>query len=295
MSDGASGPDATIHRRRLRNELRKAREQAAMTQRDVAKAMDWSLSKLIRIETGTVNISTNDLRMLLALYAMEPDRITALVDLAKAAREVPRWNIYRDVVSAEHIAFLGYESSASVIRNYEPQLVPGLLQTEDYAREVMRTLAPDDAQRADALIDLRMHRQQILDRENPPELHFIMDEAVLYRMVGGLRVTRQQLLRLRELADHPHVTMRVVPFTAGLYRLTRGPYVLFEFPDPEDEYVLYLESAHGHDIIRENSFEDRGKENPLNYLEVFWQLEQVGRREEFRGLLDAALSRLGDL
>lgn len=134
------GPDPTIPRRRLRSELRKAREAANMSQRDVAAAMDWSASKLIRIESGAVNISTNDLRALLHHYGIEGDRIATLVELARAARGQTPWAIYRDVASPEYIAFLGYESSASVIRNFEPMLVPGLLQTEDYARTVIRLL-----------------------------------------------------------------------------------------------------------------------------------------------------------
>lgn len=131
-------PDPTIHRRRLRSELRKAREAAGMTQRDVAAAMDWSQSKLIRIETGAVNISTNDLRALLGHYGIERARTENLVEVARASRDQPRWNVYKDVAEPEYIAFLGYESSASIIRNFEPLLIPGLLQTEEYAREILK-------------------------------------------------------------------------------------------------------------------------------------------------------------
>src|SRR5918999_5340522 len=114
---GAGQPDSAILRRRIRSELRKAREAAGMTQRDVAVAMDWSQSKLIRIESGGVNISTNDLRALLAHYRLEPHRIDALVDIARAAREAAReptpWKLYKDVASPAYIAFLAYESAAS--------------------------------------------------------------------------------------------------------------------------------------------------------------------------------------
>ena len=124
MPDEAS-PDPTVHRRRLRSELRKAREAAGMTQRDVAAAMDWSQSKLIRIETGAVSISTNDLRALLRHYGLEHARIENLVEVARASRDQPRWSVYKDVAEPEYIAFLGYESSASIIRNFEPLLIPG--------------------------------------------------------------------------------------------------------------------------------------------------------------------------
>src|SRR5262244_3913143 len=257
MPEDVVGPDPTIHRRRLRNELRKAREAAGKTQRDVAAAMDWSQSKLIRIETGAVNISTNDLRALLAHYEVDPARITALVELARAAREAPRWNIYKDVASPEYISFLGYESSASVIRNFEPLMMPGLLQIEEYAREVIRAVEPGDPQRIDALIDLRMQRQEIISREQPPDLHFIMDEAVIRRMVGGPNLIRRQLKHLLEVSQYPNVTVRIVPFTAGIYPKLRVPYVLFEFPEAEDEDVLYVENPLGQIIIRENSPEER--------------------------------------
>ncbi|MGH3977188.1 MAG: Scr1 family TA system antitoxin-like transcriptional regulator, partial [Pseudonocardiaceae bacterium] len=147
--------DPAIHRRRLRSELRNAREAAGMTQRDVAAAMDWSQSKLIRIESGAVNISTNDLRALLHHYNVDSTRIDALVDVARAGREMTRWSIYKDVASPELIAFLGYESSASIIRTFEPFLVPGLLQTEEYARTVISSREAHNPHTIDPLVDLR--------------------------------------------------------------------------------------------------------------------------------------------
>jgi transcriptional regulator with XRE-family HTH domain len=292
MADLAAGPDPTVHRRRLRNELRKTREAAGKTQRDVAAAMDWSQSKLIRIETGAVNISTNDLRALLAHYEVEPGRINTLVELARAARDVPRWNLYRDVASPEYIAFLGYESSASIIRNFEPLLVPGLLQIEEYAREVITAVEYNNPQNIDALVDLRMQRQETIVRDPSPELHFIVDEAVIHRMVGGPEVTRRQLRHIREVSEYPNVTIRVVPFTAGMYPRLRVPYVLFEFPDPEDEDVLYLENPLGEFIVRENSPEEKDKIDPVNYLGIFWQIEQIAPRELSVIMIDNAIGSL---
>jgi transcriptional regulator with XRE-family HTH domain len=292
MADTPAGPDPTVHRRRLRNELRKTREGGGKTQRDVAAAMDWSQSKLIRIETGAVNISTNDLRALLAHYEVDPARINTLVDLARAARDVPRWNLYRDVASPEYIAFLGYESSASIIRNFEPLLMPGLLQTEEYAREVITAVEYNNPQNIDALVDLRMQRQETLVRQPPPEMHFILDEAVIRRVVGGPDVTRRQLRHLREVANDPSVTLRIVPFTEGMYPRLRVPYVLFEFPDPEDEDVLYLENPLGEFIVRENSPEEKDRVDPVNYLGIFWQIEQIAHRDNAIGMIDSALSSL---
>jgi transcriptional regulator with XRE-family HTH domain len=274
------GPDPTVHRRRLRYELRNAREAAGKTQRDVARAMDWSQSKLIRIESGAVNISTNDLRALLGYYEVASARIDALVELARAAREVPRWNIYKDVASPEYTTFLGYESSASVIRNFEPLLVPGLLQTEEYARTVLSLIFSQEPQKVDPLVDLRIERQELLIREPAPNFHFIVDEAVIRRVAGERDVMRRQLRQMLELSERENITLRIVPFEKGLYRRQRLPYWLFEFPDPEDGDILYVENPRGEYFIRESSPEEEEGGSTVEYLEVFWELEQIARREE---------------
>lgn len=291
MANGSTGPDPTVRKRRLRNELRKARETAGKTQSAVAAAMDWSPSKLIRIETGAVNISTNDLRALLELYDVSPDRVKTLIDLARAAREMPRWNIWRDVASPAYIAFLGYESSASIVRNFEPLFIPGLLQTEEYSRTVLEVAESGRPQHIDALVDLRTQRQEIFTKVPPIDFHFILDEAVIRRRIGGLGVMKRQLQHLLEVATYPNVTMRVVPFSVGMYPRLRVPYVLFEFPDDEDEDVLYVENPLGDYLIRENSPEG-GRDNPVHFLEVFWQLEQLARKQDFVGSVGDALADL---
>jgi transcriptional regulator with XRE-family HTH domain len=288
----AHGPDPAIQRRRLRSELRRAREAENMTQRDVAAAMDWSPSKLIRIESGAVNISTNDLRALLAHYNIDQSRIDTLVEVARAAREPTPWSLYKDVASPEYIAFLGYESSASIIRNFEPLLVPGLLQTEEYARTVISMLEGHNPSKIDPLVDLRIQRQELIVREPLSELHFIMDEAVVRRVVGGRDVMRRQLRQLQTLAGYRNVTIRIVPFEKGLYPRQRVPYILLEFPDPEDGDVLYVENPQGEYIIRESSPEEDDRESPVHYLGVFWELEQAAGRAETMSLLEDEINRL---
>jgi len=294
MSERVLGPDPAIHRRRLRSELRQAREDQGMTQRAVATAMDWSASKLIRIESGAVSISTNDLRAVLSHYRMDSGRIEVLVDMARTAREPARWAIYRDIASLEYIAFLGYEVSAAVIRHFEPMLVPGLLQTEDYARTVISILEAHNPQRIDPLVDLRIERQELIVREPAPSLHFIMDEAVVRRVTGGRDVMRRQLRHLQELSEYPNITMRIVPFDHGMYSLQRVPYQLIEFPDPEDGDVLYVENPEGEYIIRETAPEQDMKKPSTHYLETFWELEQVVRSEDTRSILQDATARLTD-
>ena len=141
--DATPGP--LVQRRRLRTELRRARAEADLTQDQVADAMDWSLSKIIRIETGAVGISTNDLRALLSLYKIHgPDRVHELVELARASRQ-PSWlSKYRGDISPQYLQYIEYEQAASVLRTYEPLLIPGLLQTEEYAAAIMRELADPD-------------------------------------------------------------------------------------------------------------------------------------------------------
>jgi transcriptional regulator with XRE-family HTH domain len=284
-----AGPDPTIHRRRLRSELRKAREAAGKTQRETASAMDWSMSKLIRIETGDVRVSTNDLRAMLSFYVVSPDRVEALVEVARAAREPARWSRYRDVASPEYLAFLGYESSAAIVRNFEPILVPGLLQTEEYAREVITAVEP--AQRVDGLVDLRIERQEILVRPSAPDLHFIIDESVIQHLVGGPEMMRRQLLQMKELAGQPHIHLRIIPFDKGIYPRMRIPYVIFEFEAPEDEDVLYIENATDELVIKENSPIET-ENGPVEYLQSFWRLEQLAEREAAIAVLDRAISRL---
>jgi transcriptional regulator with XRE-family HTH domain len=287
---GLPGPDPTVHRRRLRSELRRTREAVDKTQRETAKAMDWSMSKLIRIETGDVRISTNDLRALLAYYEVAEDRVDHLVEVARAAREPARWARYRDVASPEYLAFLGYESSATIIRNFEPILVPGLLQTEEYAREVLGKF--EEPQKVDGLVDLRIERQEILVRVPRPSLHFLIDESAIRHVVGGADVMRRQLTQLKEVATQPHISLRIATFDVGVYPRMRIPYVLFEFEAPEDEDVLYIESPTGELVIRESSKLEGEKDGPLNYLQTFWQMEQLAHREDTLGILDDALANI---
>lgn len=289
----AADPDPTIFRRRLRTELRNVREAAGMTQRDVAAAMDWSPSKLIRIESGAVNIRTNDLRVLLSHYNVDSTRISTLIDMARTARGTTRWNIYRDVTRPEYIAFLGYEASASIIRNFEPLFVPGLLQTEEYARSVISvSMGQQSAKKVDPLVDLRMERQELLVREPSPSLHFIVDEAAIRRVAGGRDVMRRQLRHLRELAECPHITIRIIPFEYGLYPRRQVAYVLFEFADPDDEYILYVENPQGDYIVRENFPDERGEITPILYLEGFYELEQAIPHEGAADLTQEAINHL---
>jgi transcriptional regulator with XRE-family HTH domain len=243
----------TAGRRRLRNALRRARDAAGFTQEQVADAMDWSLSKVIRIETGGVGVSTSDLRQLLLLYQVQdPDHISELVDLARVGRQRPWWTRYKDVIPAGYLSYVGLEDESSALRCVNPVGLPGLLQTEAYARAIadaswwtVATLGGSGsaAETASEGADLRMLRQQkVLRREHPPEITAVIDEAVLWRRIGGAEVLRRQLLHLVALGSNPHITIQVLPFTASVLNMA-SPFVILEFPDPTDTDVVYQESA----------------------------------------------------
>lgn len=235
--------DPAAARRRLLKELKRLRFQADLTQRDVAVALDWSASKVIRVETGTVALSTTDLRALLGLYNIDDvDERADLEAMAKEARRQSSWQEFRDVTGQEAITFFGYEESCSLLRQFESLLVPGLLQTEEYARALLKNTFQMSMEDIDRQVQLRLLRQELLDRETPPELFFIVGEAAIRQQVGGSTVMRRQLEQLVALSARPHISIQVVPFGSDAYPGMRGPFVLLEFPDPADDNVLFLES-----------------------------------------------------
>jgi transcriptional regulator with XRE-family HTH domain len=286
----SDGPSPAVQRRRLRGELRRMRQEAGETQEQVAAAMQWSLSKLIRIENGSVSISRSDLKVLLEHYGIVDDaRIDELLALGKAARERSWWSVYSDVAPPRLLQFVEYEAAARITRSFEPLLIPGLLQTEEYTREVIGKFdASEPKDRTDTLVALRLKRQELLKQDGPPPwFFFILDESVVRRLVGGREVMRGQIRHLIELASRRNVTIEIVPFSAGISRGMQGPFVVFEFPEAEDDDVLYLESTRGdwNWTSRENS------EEILDYRVIFEELRGMslgegGSVEFLRGLLN---------
>jgi transcriptional regulator with XRE-family HTH domain len=241
--------DPSFYRRRVREALRKAREQAGLTQREAATALDWSMSKLVRIEAGSVGVSTTDLKALLALYGMnDKSSIDELVDMTRASKERPWFSKYQSVLSPAFAQYLGYESSASVIRGFQPLTIPGLLQTDDYARAILEA---SRVGQIDERIELRMARQELLEREDRPEIFYALDEAALHRNVGGVAVMRSQLRHLKEVGSESGIAIRIVPFSAGAHPSMKGSFTILEFAD-WDEDALYLETAGGSVTSRED-------------------------------------------
>jgi transcriptional regulator with XRE-family HTH domain len=231
--------DSAPLRRRLRNELREARNRAGLTQREIADRLDWSPSKIIRIESGQVAISMVDLRALLGEYGVtDKSRVEGLVDIARSSRR-SSWDEYKDVLPQAGMDYLGFESAAVIVRQYENMLVPGLLQTEAYTRAILPAGGVGQAA-VDRLVEARKARQELLDRLDRPELFFVLDEAVIRRLVGGADVMRAQLENLLTLNAKDNVTVQVVPYSVGAYNGMYGPFVHLELS--EEDSVLYLES-----------------------------------------------------
>lgn len=284
--------DPALQRRRLREQLRRLRESQELTQKAVAERLEWSHSKIIRIESGTVGISITDLRALLDLYEVsDAAQRAAMESMARAAKERPWWDAYKNTAPQAFVLSIAYENAASVIRNFEPDLVPGLLQTEEYAREVLRWTAP--AEHLEARASLRLERQDRLFRPDGPEMHFIVDEAVLARTVGKPDLMRRQLTRLKELADHPKITLRVIPFRRGLYAYFTTSYVIYEFAEPDEDMALYLETQarHSDAIIVEGRDPDVA-DSVAHYLENFYQLEIIAPAPDAGALIDANIQRV---
>jgi transcriptional regulator with XRE-family HTH domain len=253
----------TAGRRRLRTALRHARDAAELTQEQVAQAMDWSLSKVIRIETGGVGISTSDLRQLLQLYRVDdPDRVAELVELARVGRRRPWWTRYKDTVPAPYLSYVGLEDECSAMQCFYPVGMLGLLQTERYARALTDASWVGRASARDKVwplrltpaetterVELRMTRQRAMfERDSPPEIVAILDEAVLRRELGGADVLREQLLHLLALSERPYITIQVLPFTAHRVNML-SPFVILQFPDPADTDVVYAESTFEQSIV----------------------------------------------
>lgn len=267
----AEGGSPLVQRRRLRAELKKARQESGLTQEQVAGEMDWSLSKIIRIESASSGISANDLKALLQLYGVkDSDQVDSLLVLARAGRERSWWSVYRDVAPQSLLQLLEYESAAHVIRQFETLFIPGILQTEDYAHAVLRNHY-DEGSGSDqlhALVELRTRREDLFDAENGPSFHFILDEAAVRRTVGGSSVMRSQLRRLIEVAKKPGITIEIIPFSAGLHAGMKGPFEIIEFANPSDRDIVYLETPRG-DIFSDDSKETR------RYSKDFAMLREV--------------------
>lgn len=249
VGDGAS---PLVLRRRLRTELRTARLNRELTQDQVARAMEWSLSKMNRIEKAKTGITTNDLKALLPLYGItDKEKTDELLALARAARQPAWWSEYSNVAPAPLLELIDYESAASAVSQFETMFVPGILQIEDYASAVLQAFYDEKPteERVKALVELRTARRDLLSSENAPKFAFLLDESVVHRQVGSPAITSRQFRHLVDVAKLPNVTIRIVPFTAGLHPRMTHPFEVVQFEDTPDENIVFIEEPRSDVII----------------------------------------------
>jgi transcriptional regulator with XRE-family HTH domain len=261
----------SLRRRRLAAELRGLRDQAGLSVTEAAKQLDWQASRLSRIETRQSGIAAPDLRKLLNLYEVEDDGYrTYLAELARRVNERGWWQKYAGLIGSDYADLISLEGEARTIRSYEQELVPGLLQTPEYARAVIRVSRPTDtAQEIGRLVEIRMERQEILTRSEPlpPRFNVVLSEGALRRPVGGYDVMREQLEYLMRPRDRANVTVQVLPFDAGVHPSMVGPFTTMAFPEPDDLGVVNVESATG-SLFLEEPHELRVYEELWNTLQA---------------------------
>jgi transcriptional regulator with XRE-family HTH domain len=257
----------TVRRRRLGIELRRLREASGMTIEQVAQQMECSVSKISRIETARVGVSMRDIRDMLDFYGVSSEEQERLLNLARDARQKAWWHAYSDLPDVK--TYIGLEVAAASIRAYEALLVPGLLQTPEYARTIISTALPGlHPEQVERRVELRMTRQSMLVGDDPPMLSVVVDEAVLHRVVAGRGIMRQQLHHLAETADQPNVSMQLLPFVAGQHLAMSGAFTILSFSEPTDPEIVYLEHGAG-DLYIE------GVEQTKRYVMMFDHLRAV--------------------
>jgi len=230
-------------------QLRRLREHAGISRDDAGYHIRASGSKISRMELGRVSFKERDVTDLLEYYGVtDVAEREKLVQLTREANATPWYQKFQDVVPDWFHVFVGLEEAAQLIRVYEVQFVPGLLQTEEYARAIIMQGAPGvDPDEVERRVALRMGRQELLTRENPPRYWVIMDEAALRRPMGGRDVHFKQIERLIDLVSEPNITLQVMPFRYGGHAADGGAFTIMRFPEtdlPDVVYMEYLTGAH---------------------------------------------------
>ncbi len=237
----AQVPSPTIRARRLRRELRRLRDRAGHTAEEVAKQLGWHRTKVIRFEVGHSRVMAKDVQTLLDLYGATEAEREALTALHRQARQKGWWSAYGDVLPDDYV---GFEAEATSISSYESLYVPGLLQTEEYIRAIVRAgRSTADQDEIDRRVTARLARKVLLSRDQPPRLWMVIDEAAVRRVVGGPKVMRAQVARLIEACELPSVEVQILPFSAGAHAAMGGPFALLDYADPSlDPTVVYLDN-----------------------------------------------------
>lgn len=277
-----------VRRRKLGEELRSMRHASGLTSREAAGLLGWHQSKVSRIETGVSGVRPEDVNRLLDAYGMDDPKLREVLGaLAGSAGGggAGWWHAYRGLIPPQYRDFISLESQARTARTLETSVVPGLLQTADYARAVTRdSLDGLPAGQVDSLVEVRLTRQGVLRSDPPLRLSAVLDEAVLRREVGGRRVMREQLRHLARVAQLPHVRLQILPFSVGGYVSLTSPFVIFSFPTASDLDVVVL------DHLTSSLYLER-KEDLAAYSSAFRTLQTHALSPEHSLDLIAAIDR----
>ncbi|MFI6128073.1 helix-turn-helix domain-containing protein [Micromonospora sp. NPDC051141] len=243
---------SSVPRRQLGRLLRQAREEAGINLEAAAKTLEWSRAKMYRLEAGHTSLRTHDVNLMCQLYGTSTDLTEVLVSLARESKSRGWWHAYGDAIPAWFELYVGLEAAACHIRQYEPNLIPGLLQTPDYMSAVFETKPGRMPQEVAQKVALRMERQKLLARRSPaaPLFETIVDEAVLHRPIGDVEAWRAQLAYLVNAAQATNIRVRVLPRNIGPHRASvAGNFVLLDFPAkgtrPAEPTTVYSESMTG--------------------------------------------------
>lgn len=245
MSEARSAP--TVGQLVLGRRLQHLREKAGMKREEAAAVLHVTAATVRRMETAEVALKIPYVRMLLQSYGVPDREVEEFARLAAEANRPGWWQRFRDVLPDWFSVHVSLENSAKLIRAYEPHVVPGLLQTEDYARHVLRlgSVSRTGSRELERQVALRMERQRLLDREDAPHLWVLVDETALRRPVGSPQVMRAQIDHLLRATERPRVTLQIVEFAAGYHPANYGPFVLFRFEQPELPDMVYVEYLTG--------------------------------------------------
>jgi transcriptional regulator with XRE-family HTH domain len=241
VSDRRISP--TLGRRRLGIELRRLRDAAGVTIETVADQLGCSSSKISRIETGHIGASPRDVTEMLTIYGVSDDLAAELLQVARDARQKGWWQAYGTALSG---AYVGFEQATSRIKAYEAQLIPGLLQTPDYATAVITAARPNiTIELLQRRLEVRSKRQSLLSVDDPLDLWVILDEAVFHRMVGGPVIMSVQFERLLAAAQEPNITVQVLPFARGAHAGMEGTFTILEYSEDVYQDLVFVENAAG--------------------------------------------------
>lgn len=268
-------PEREFYRKLLSQELSAARDAAEMTQKKMAKEMAWSISKIVRIEQGSVGVSPSDVRAIGSLLNLPDKKIAELIKYSHAERESFSWKEYEDELSPDYLELISLESKATRIYKYESGVIPGLVQTFDYMQALFEA-SGFPPEKSSSIVDVRQRRQTILEqlreKDDGPELNFVIGELALIRVAGGADVMIAQIEHLLQLNESDRVTVLLMPISAGVHIGLGVPFTILQFKDSKIGNILYTDDGFNKTAAEEDP------EKVAGFLENFRRIEETADR-----------------